>query len=505
MSARFDPDALAPLLASFTENEPPLWLRDALGAGLGGVALFGYNTPSIPETVALTRALEAAAGRRIVIGIDEEGGDVTRMFAAKGGPHPSARAFGEVDEPELTARHGRAMGELLAACGITMNFAPVADVQTNAANPVIGARAFGCTAELVARHAGAFAGGLREAGVLSCAKHFPGHGDTAVDSHLGLPTVSLSRERVLGEHVAAFEALGSAVDAVMTAHVAVPALGEGPATFSRWSTELLARTNPGTLIVTDALDMGAITETVGFAEACVRAMEAGAHVLCLGTSIRRDGEQMLREAHDALAQALREGRLDREQLRARAREVRERLEALSTPSANDLARLVGALESVGFEAAERAVSLHASAPLASLAQAARGVDRARVLDARFLHDYAAGKGSSFLPAQLEVAGFAVPDSQDAQAGSAANEGGTLACVISRLGAASADELARCEEHVRAAEARGDIPVIVHAGVPESAPRVRGALGEVPVLFSFGASRASMRAIARALARAVARP
>lgn len=492
MSERaFDPDALAPLLASVPGTDVPTWLADALRAGLGGVVYFGYNTPDAPTAARLSAEITRAAGREVMIAIDEEGGDVSRLFAAGGSPAPSARGFGWIDDPELTRAHARALGDLLAACQVTMTCAPVADVASEPRNPVIGTRAFGRTVTDVVRHAGAFADGIREAGILACAKHFPGHGETDVDSHVGLPRIDLDAERMRREHVAAFAGLDGHVEAVMTAHILVPAFGEGPASLGRWATDLIEEAVPGALIVTDALDMGAITESMGYAEACVRSLEAGAHLLCLGTSIRRDAEAMLQDAHDGIVEALESGRLRREELRRRAAQVRAMIEAAAvrrlarqTQTGLTPAEAAAAYESLALSLADRAAHWHPAPP--ALAHRRRtSAPRVRVLDARRLHDYAAGAGQNLLVPALVSEGIEVVESDlEAQA--------EATIVLTRLGLAS-----DAEQRVIENLPPGQAVIIVHTGVPENAP-----VATAPCLLTYGAGRGPLGAAARLIAHAV---
>ncbi|MDU5963128.1 MAG: glycoside hydrolase family 3 N-terminal domain-containing protein, partial [Dermabacter sp.] len=355
--------------------------------------------------------------------------------------------------------------------------------------PVIGARSFGTSPGLVARHARAVCEGLSRAGVLSCAKHFPGHGDTAVDSHLGVPTVALSREDALAQHVAAFHELGSAPDALITGHMCVPSLGEGPATIAPWSYALAAQINPDALLVTDALDMGAITESVGYAEAAVQALDAGAHLLCLGTSIRRDGENMLVEAHDAIAEALRSGRLDRDELRSRAERVRTTFAGRASASACTVEALENAeahLEAVGERASRRAVRWALeSSPVAG------HVSTAAIVDARFAHDYAAGKGRTFLAPVLEHRGIRLLPA-DPPPG---YESPQVTFVLTRLGSASDAETARLDQAAAHAHELGSRLIVLHTGVPETAPLPHTLSSPAAVLLTYGASRGVMNAAA----------
>lgn len=481
-----DRDALGLLLASFTGTAVPDWLARALADGLGGVVLFGHNTPD-PETCrALAREIHAIAPDAVVA-LDEEGGDVSRLQAATGSDLPSAWAFGAVDDAALTRRAGRALGDLLAACDVDLDLAPVLDVSTDPANPVIGTRAFGDDPDRVTRHARALAGGLREAGVGACGKHFPGHGATAADSHTALPLVDLDGA-ALRDHLAPWS-LAPWLDAVMTAHVLVPALGEGPASIAAWSRPLLdAVAGPGGfrgLVVTDALDMAAVAAHPGPAEAAVRAVEAGAHLLCLGTAIRRDEQEMLREAHDALVGAVARGRLSRDALAARAAESRERVHALRVRRtgvhAPEVAAALTGLARVGAEAAARSV----------VARRAELVGpRVAVLDARARPDHAAGPGGGVLARLLAARGYEAfdvhyPDELLAAA---------TAVIVTRLPRADAEEGQALR---RALAARPDA-IVLHTGVPDAAP-------EVPRrVLTLGRGRAALSAALDAMQRDDAR-
>ncbi|MCZ2262747.1 glycoside hydrolase family 3 N-terminal domain-containing protein [Isoptericola sp. QY 916] len=217
------------LLPGFTGTTPPAWLLDAARDGLAGVVLFAHNTPDVATTAALTTRLHDAEPD-LLVATDEEGGDVSRLEAATGSSLPGAAALGAVDDVRLTGAAGEALGRLLAAAGVDLDLAPVLDVDTPG-NPVIGVRAFGTDAEAVARHGVAFARGLQRGGVGTCAKHFPGHGSTTVDSHLALPVVEADARTLRGRDLVPFAAAfaggpgdeGPAADALMTAHVVVPA------------------------------------------------------------------------------------------------------------------------------------------------------------------------------------------------------------------------------------------------------------------------------------------
>ncbi len=194
-------------------------------------------------------------------------------------------AFGAIGDDRFAYEYGRITAEEARAVGVHVLFAPVLDVNSNPDNPVIATRSFGADPELVARLGAAFIRGAHAGGALTTAKHFPGHGDTDIDSHVGLPVVTGDRARLDSVELVPFErAIDEGVDAIMTAHVKMPGLlgaGSPPATLSPEILTGLLRADLGFdgLLFTDALTMGAITEGYGIGEASVRALEAGADVL----------------------------------------------------------------------------------------------------------------------------------------------------------------------------------------------------------------------------------
>jgi len=276
--------ALGTLLAAFGGTTVPPWAHDLMGDGIAGYVLFGYTTTDRDQVAALTADLRAARAD-VLVGIDEEGGDVTRMYYATGSPYPGNAALGVVDDTALTGEVYRAIGADLAAVGVNLDLAPTVDVNTADDNPIIGTRAFGSVPERVAAHSAAAVGGLQRAGVAACVKHFPGHGATVTDSHLTLPTVDAPWSLVRGRDLPPFAAaIQAGARAVMTAHIRVPALtGDLPATFSRPALVDLLRTELGFdgVVVTDALDMAGASGGIGIPAAAVQALAAGADLLCL--------------------------------------------------------------------------------------------------------------------------------------------------------------------------------------------------------------------------------
>jgi beta-N-acetylhexosaminidase len=346
MSLELRRDALACVLPGFEGPVAPDWLRRRLDEGLGGVVLFGWNVQNREQLRELTGVLRAEGD--VLVGIDEEGGDVTRLEVATGSSYPGNAALGAVDDVELTERVAAAIGADLADVGVNLDLAPVADVNTNPQNPVIGIRSFGSDGELVARHVTASVRGLQGAGVAACAKHFPGHGDTAQDSHHELPVVETLEDEALRPFRAAIDA---GVQSIMTAHIVVRSAGDVPATMSRELLHGLLREELGYdgLVITDALEMKAISATVGVEEGAVRALAAGADALCLGHDLFDESVASVREA---LVEAVRSGGLSEGRLAEAAGRVR-RVAAWASRGGSD-AR-VGS--EVGREAARRALSV----------------------------------------------------------------------------------------------------------------------------------------------------
>ncbi|GAA1056115.1 sugar hydrolase [Agromyces luteolus] len=315
-------DILTTLLPGFAGPEAPEWLLGLLGEGLGGVCVFGSNVVSPVQLAGLTAELRAA-NPLAVVAIDEEGGDVTRLFFDRGAPYPGNAVLGRIDDVELTRAVGRAVGDALVAVGCTMTFAPDADINSNAANPVIGVRSFGAEPGLVARHTAAWVEGVQSVGIDASAKHFPGHGDTATDSHLALPVVDLPLEALHERELAPFRAaIAAGTRSIMTSHILLPQLdAEHPATLSPRILHGLLRGELGYegVIVSDALDMAGASGGRGIPEAAVLALAAGCDLLCIGTD--NTGEQMEQIAQ-AIADAVASGRLAAERVADAAARVR---------------------------------------------------------------------------------------------------------------------------------------------------------------------------------------
>ena len=310
--------AAACLFPGFAGLTAPDWVRRWVERGLGGVVLFGQNIDEPRQVRELTSSLYAER-EDLLVATDEEGGDVTRLEARQGSSYPGNWALGVVDDVELTEAVAASIAAELATVGVNFDLAPVADVNSNPDNPVIGIRSFGGEPALVARHVAAFVTGLQGAGVAGCAKHFPGHGDTSQDSHLELPVVEGSVTEALEPFRAAIEA---GVRSVMTAHVLVPSLDDEQATLSPRILQELLREELGFagVTITDALEMRAVSATVGIEEGAVRALAAGADALCLGAEV---DDRLVESTHGAILEAVTSGRLTPERLLEAAGRVDE--------------------------------------------------------------------------------------------------------------------------------------------------------------------------------------
>lgn len=286
--------------------------------GLGGVIHFARNIENPRQLAQLNGELQSLAqqsanGIGLFIGADQEGGTVARLTQGVAVP-PSAMALGAVDDEAVTESICAVSGLELAATGTNMVFAPVVDVNSNPFNPVIGVRSFGEQAPRVAKHGAAAVRGYQRY-VAAVAKHFPGHGDTELDSHLSLPVVHHGRQRLEEVEFLPFkEAIAQKVLGIMTAHVVFPAIEQTPglpATLSyRVLTELLRKEfGFEGLIITDCMEMAAIADTFGTVEAAVMAVEAGADLILISqTEARQIG------AFEAIVAAVKSGRISEERL-----------------------------------------------------------------------------------------------------------------------------------------------------------------------------------------------
>jgi beta-N-acetylhexosaminidase len=285
------------------------------------VCLFRKNLGTEEEVRRLVGDLRAAMGPHALIGIDQEGGSVVRAtFLPQA---PAAMALGAIGDEALAEQVGAVVARGLRGLGINWNFAPVLDVNNNPANPVIGERSFGENPHAVTRLAGAWMRGSLAEGVACCVKHFPGHGDTHVDSHHALPSVDKSLAELEALELIPFRALASEAPAVMTAHIVYPQIdADHPATLSRAILTGVLRESLGYrgVVITDALMMKAVYERYGHARAAVLALQAGADM-----PLAQGAREEQAAAIAAIGAAIEDGTLSIDALQASC----ERLDALA--------------------------------------------------------------------------------------------------------------------------------------------------------------------------------
>lgn len=296
--------------------------------GVGGVHVFGDDADAAGKWIA---HLRKRSRRGLLVTADLEGGP---GYILKGGTRvPRAMALAATGDVGSAATAARITAVEARELGVTVNLYPVADVNNNPANPIIQVRAFGDEPDLVARFVRAYVDGAQKGGVLACAKHFPGHGDTRVDSHKALPVIERTRAQLRRTELVPFRAaIDAGVAAVMTGHLAVPALDDTPrlpATLSRPITTELLRRELGFdgLVITDALKMQGVRERFSPGETCVRALVAGADILLFPADVDA--------CHAAIVRAVESGRLPRARLDdAAARVQAARRRAARAPRVN---------------------------------------------------------------------------------------------------------------------------------------------------------------------------
>lgn len=280
-------------------RETELFLKET---GAGGVILFARNYEDPKQLARFIRELRDVAESELIVSVDQEGGKVARLGRPFTELPPMAQLGGREDGEELAERVGAMMGAELAAVGIDLDFAPVLDVGTNAFNPVIGDRSISGDPDEVARLGCAYIRGMQGAGIAACGKHFPGHGDTDVDSHLGLPVLAHTRKRFDALEFIPFRAaIEAGVASIMTAHLSIPNLDrELPVTISKPITTGILRRELGFegLVFTDDLIMKGIAATYPPYEAAWRAIAAGCDValVCQDADAQRGALEGLRRA-----------------------------------------------------------------------------------------------------------------------------------------------------------------------------------------------------------------
>lgn len=311
---------------------------------LGGIILFSENVVGTEQTVRLTDGLQGSVaglqktGEKIplLLSIDQEGGSIVRL--ATGTNMPGNMALGATNDPKQAYNAGKAIGEELKALGINTNFAPVLDCNINPFNPVIGVRSFGGDPQLVAKMGKSYIEGLRDSGTAATGKHFPGHGDTDTDSHLGLPVVTHDLDTVHKLDLVPFQAaIDDGIDMIMTAHVVFPAIDNSrvtstkdgsqislPATLSHKVLTDLMRNEMGFkgVITTDALNMGAIADNFGKEQAVIMAIKAGTDIVLMPASVTKVSEvQNLDKVFNAVINSVKSGEIDETRIDESAKRI----------------------------------------------------------------------------------------------------------------------------------------------------------------------------------------
>ncbi|MGG6309744.1 beta-N-acetylhexosaminidase [Paenibacillus macerans] len=333
---------------------------------VGGVVYFRRNIGSIEQLAALSRGLQALSRSRpevpLFISIDQEGGMVARLDHEGMSRIPGNMALGAAGDPALTEEVAVLAAREMLQLGINFNFAPCVDVNNNPSNPVIGVRSFGENPQQVAVHGAAAIRGYQSQGVIATAKHFPGHGDTAVDSHLGLASVPHGKERLQQVELLPFrQAIAADVDAIMTAHVIFPAFEpeEIPATLSRRVLTDLLRDELGYrgLIVTDCLEMQAIANHYGIAEGAVRAIEAGTDLVLVSHTLADQIAAIERVCEAVRSGRISEARIDGSVRRILAMKAKRMGDAAGASNASNPLTPVAVSEALLRRAAEASVTL----------------------------------------------------------------------------------------------------------------------------------------------------
>jgi beta-N-acetylhexosaminidase len=337
MTDTLDPDVAGLFCVGFHGTTPSPEVLELVRRGVHGVILFGRNVVDAEQVAELVAELKRAAGRPLLVSIDQEGGRVARLRAPQGFTElPPMRALGDAGDERLAFEAGALLGRELRAVGIDQDYAPVVDVDTNPHNPVIGDRSFSRDPEVVAHLGAALARGLQSEGVAACAKHFPGHGDTSQDSHHHLPRLPHALERLHRVELRPFVELARAgVASVMTAHVVFEALdSDVPATLSRAVMRLL-RDYVGfdACAVSDDLEMKAVAAHFPLETSAPGAVLAGVDALlvCHHADVQH-------RAIDLVRAAVEDGRIPRERLAEARRRVARLLHWAGPPPDPRLAR-----------------------------------------------------------------------------------------------------------------------------------------------------------------------
>ena len=331
-----------------------------------GITIFSENVQSQEQLIDLTDAVRAASMHPSLVACDQEGGAVQRLDKIVS-PIPSMMALGMLNDRERIELIIGIAGKQMKALGINCVFAPVLDVNTNPKNPIIGTRAFGSDTELVSKLGGIVLRSYLESGVLPVGKHFPGHGDSDVDSHLSLPKLSHALTRLEQIELVPFVENLLIAPALMVAHLWISAFNQEalPASMSKEVISFL-REDLGYqhMLVSDDMLMKAIGNMWGLEEACVRSIEAGLDLLLVCT----DAEKV-RSVNAAIAKAVKDGRISESRLEHAQRTVQVALKKLPRPDEFDknkrlsiLKKTVAASDSLMLDSSAKAIDLSRGIP-----------------------------------------------------------------------------------------------------------------------------------------------
>ena len=325
----FDRQAARCVFVGIQGTTPTSAELDLVRRGVGGVILFKRNIEDPAQVAELSRTLKAAAPGPLLICVDQEGGRVQRLRPPHWTAWPSMRRIGDIDRhggidglngTAVAEKVGELMARELSACGIDLDFAPVLDVDTNPANPVIGDRSFSRDPRRVARLGVALAQALERGGVASCGKHYPGHGDTSQDSHVTLPRLAFDTVRLWEVELVPFVAAARAgIASVMTAHIRFEAFDQLPATLSPVTLGML-RKDVGFrgCCISDDLEMRAISESWGVPDAAGLAIDAGCDAVLVCHTLQHQHDSL-----DAISRGARSGPMPRGRLEAASSRVQD--------------------------------------------------------------------------------------------------------------------------------------------------------------------------------------
>ncbi len=473
----------AVLVPGYPGTEVPDWLGEAIRGGLAGVCWFAQNLDGI-DPAGASSLLRQHRGDLLVLS-DEEGGAVSRIEPG-GSSWPGNAALGRIDDLALTERVAEAMAAGVRAAGIDVMLAPVVDVNSDPANPVIGVRSFGATTELANRHGAAFVRGVQSQGIAACAKHFPGHGATRTDSHVALPRVDdgldVLRARDLAPFAAAIEA---GVRTVMTAHILFPAVDAEPATMSPvWMHLLREELGFDGAVISDALDMRAISAGVGRGAGAVKALAAGVDLLCLGNPRFPevyDAQEVWQDVRRSIATAAVDGALARVRLESAAARVAELARELAARRSESSEPPVGGgdlARQVAWRSMHMAGDPRVGARVVVVVEAATNVAAG---------DDAAARLAVGLSSQLD--GVSVVRTADATEATAV----ATDAVNHRRPVVLVTDGRSGPGHVDAVRAVDSASVVVHIGPDGSLPSLTG-----PSIHTYGTSRTSIETAAALL-------